>query len=342
MSHQHGKHQHEPHEHGHQHAGHQHGHGSIRFAGATSAGRTVHRLGRRRFLTDLGRNTFAVALIGGFAAACSGDDDAGAPDVATSDSAATGAPPTAVTSSSTRSSAVPSSTDPGTTAASTTDDAVAATSVPRDMLRWEQADLGFVSAYVLVRGNTAAVVDTGTAGRRGSDRRDAATLLGVTYDEVRHVVLTHSSPRPHRIASGRDAARRIGGDVRRRGSTSRTITAPTESSRSATATTCSDSRSSRRPATRRVRSRCSTPASVSWSPATRSTATTTAPPSSGPNAQFTADMATANAVRRQAAALRCPGGCVRSRPTRPQRRRRPAADRGHRLIPARASRSPGW
>ena len=51
--------------------------------------------------------------------------------------------------------------------------------------------LGFVSAYVLVRGTEAAIVDTGT-----SDSRDAIldgmAALSVTPSMVRHIVLTHN------------------------------------------------------------------------------------------------------------------------------------------------------
>ena len=58
---------------------------------------------------------------------------------------------------------------------------------------WDRVDLGFVSAYVLVRGDEAAVVDTGTAG--------SADAIGAVLDAagpgwagVRHVVLTHHHP----------------------------------------------------------------------------------------------------------------------------------------------------
>jgi glyoxylase-like metal-dependent hydrolase (beta-lactamase superfamily II) len=62
-----------------------------------------------------------------------------------------------------------------------------------DLLQWAQASLGSVSAYVLVRGTQAAVVDTGR-----SDSADqigeALGTLGVAFDDVRHIVLTHSHP----------------------------------------------------------------------------------------------------------------------------------------------------
>ncbi len=59
-----------------------------------------------------------------------------------------------------------------------------------DDLRWGRAELGFVSAYVLARGNRAAIVDTGTA---GSATAIGQTLqeMGLTYDDVDHLILTH-------------------------------------------------------------------------------------------------------------------------------------------------------
>jgi glyoxylase-like metal-dependent hydrolase (beta-lactamase superfamily II) len=60
-------------------------------------------------------------------------------------------------------------------------------------LGWSRVDLGFVAAYVLVRGREAAVVDTGVEG--------SAEAIGTVLDEagpgwegVRHVLLTHKHP----------------------------------------------------------------------------------------------------------------------------------------------------
>jgi glyoxylase-like metal-dependent hydrolase (beta-lactamase superfamily II) len=60
-------------------------------------------------------------------------------------------------------------------------------------LAWSRVDLGFVSAYVLVRGDEAAVVDTGV---EGSAEAIGAVLedAGPGWDGVRHVVLTHKHP----------------------------------------------------------------------------------------------------------------------------------------------------
>ncbi len=140
--------------------------------------RPVHRIGRRQFLTDLGRNMFAIAVLGGFVAACSGDDDIAIdaePDVAE------GGTVEATTIATTTIAASP--TEITTNDAPTSDPA----------LRWAQALLGSVSAYVLVRGKEAVVVDTGNPG--SADQIGVALgTLNATYDDVRHIVLTHSHP----------------------------------------------------------------------------------------------------------------------------------------------------
>jgi glyoxylase-like metal-dependent hydrolase (beta-lactamase superfamily II) len=146
--------------------------------------RPGHDIGRRRFLTELGRGTFAVAILGGLAAACSSDDSedtSPATDLAdpsTERSPSTSAPSTTA----------PATNAPSTAPSDATDQADASAT-----LQWSQVLLGNVSAYVLVRGNEAAVVDTGNP---GSAERIGETLatLGVTYEDVRHVVLTHHHP----------------------------------------------------------------------------------------------------------------------------------------------------
>jgi glyoxylase-like metal-dependent hydrolase (beta-lactamase superfamily II) len=55
---------------------------------------------------------------------------------------------------------------------------------------WERVDLGIVSAYVLVRGGEAAIVDTGVPGSEG-DLAAVLERLGLGWDAVGHVVLTH-------------------------------------------------------------------------------------------------------------------------------------------------------
>lgn len=144
----------------------------------------VIRVGRRQFLTELGRGTMAVAVmggvVGGTVSGCSGDDS---PDdgVAGVGEAETAAPPV-----------VPSMTATSVVDVAGTDrDAADGDDDADGTLRWAQVSLGFVSAYVLVRGNEAAVVDTGSSGNADEIGRILGAL-GVNFDDVRHVVLTHS------------------------------------------------------------------------------------------------------------------------------------------------------
>jgi glyoxylase-like metal-dependent hydrolase (beta-lactamase superfamily II) len=55
---------------------------------------------------------------------------------------------------------------------------------------WHRADLGYVSAYVLVRGGEAALVDTGVEDSEGTIE-DALTTAGLRWGAVGHVILTH-------------------------------------------------------------------------------------------------------------------------------------------------------
>jgi len=55
---------------------------------------------------------------------------------------------------------------------------------------WRRVNLSFVSAYLLIRGSDAAVVDLGTAGSAGAIEA-ALKAAGSGWDAVRHVVLTH-------------------------------------------------------------------------------------------------------------------------------------------------------
>jgi glyoxylase-like metal-dependent hydrolase (beta-lactamase superfamily II) len=121
-----------------------------------------HWLTRRRFVVDLGRTTLGAVVLG--AVACGGDDD-------TTEAPTDGADPTVTTTP--------------------TDGA--ATGQPTAGARWARVDLEFVSAYVIVRGGEAAVVDTGV---EGSSEAIEATLgdLGVGWRDVGHVVLTHRHP----------------------------------------------------------------------------------------------------------------------------------------------------
>jgi glyoxylase-like metal-dependent hydrolase (beta-lactamase superfamily II) len=55
---------------------------------------------------------------------------------------------------------------------------------------WRRVNLSFVSAYLLIRGAEAAVVDLGTSGSGGAIG-DALTAAGSGWGAVRHVIVTH-------------------------------------------------------------------------------------------------------------------------------------------------------
>lgn len=115
---------------------------------------------RRWLVTQAGRGTVAVAVLG--VAACSGEGDSGG-------------------------AAVPPS-GPGVGEASPAEGEQSASG-----LAWERVDLGFVSAFVLVRGDEAAVVDTGVSGSEEAIG-EVLAAVGPGWAGVRHIVLTHRHP----------------------------------------------------------------------------------------------------------------------------------------------------
>ena len=56
---------------------------------------------------------------------------------------------------------------------------------------WERVNLGFVSAYLLVRNGEAALVDTGEAGSEAAIESSLASI-GLGWPAVGHVIITHS------------------------------------------------------------------------------------------------------------------------------------------------------
>lgn len=58
---------------------------------------------------------------------------------------------------------------------------------------WQRVNLSFVSAYLLIRGGEAAVVDLGTDGSADAIG-SALTAAGSGWGAVRHVILTHQHP----------------------------------------------------------------------------------------------------------------------------------------------------
>jgi glyoxylase-like metal-dependent hydrolase (beta-lactamase superfamily II) len=140
---------------------------------SSNASRT---LDRRTFVTDLGRGTFALAILAvtGCAPASSGS---ARPSAAGGSAPASAAPP-----------------PDGSAAPGTSDDAspAAPTGAPTGpgASAWTRVNLGFVSAYILVRGGEAAIVDTGVAG--SADAVEASLAgLGLDWTAVGHLVLTH-------------------------------------------------------------------------------------------------------------------------------------------------------
>ena len=137
---------------------------------------------RRAFLGELGKGTLAMAVMTpAVLAACSADDGGTAGTTSSSSAPST-------TQGTTTSAA--ESTTTSEAADSTTTEAADAENTDDTSLRWARANLGFVSAYVLARGNRAAIVDTGVAGSAGAIGVTLAEL-GLNFDDVDHVVLTH-------------------------------------------------------------------------------------------------------------------------------------------------------
>ncbi|HET8786141.1 MAG TPA: MBL fold metallo-hydrolase [Candidatus Limnocylindrales bacterium] len=132
-------------------------------------------ISRRSFLVHAGRGTIALAVLS--VAGC------GPGTVAT-------AVPS--TEPSTGPSVEPSPSDAASLAPSATGDgsSSAPPSTAAGGVTWQRANLGFVSAYVLVRAGEAAIVDTGTP---GSEARigEALVAAGVDWPQVGHVILTH-------------------------------------------------------------------------------------------------------------------------------------------------------
>ena len=126
---------------------------------------------RRTFLLRAGTGTFALAVVG--IASC----------------APAGASPAPAASSPT---AYPPSLPPGASDAPASD-APSSPASGAGGVAWHRVNLGFVSAYVLVRSGEAAVVDTGVAGSEG-DIEAALAAAGLGWDAVGHVILTHLHP----------------------------------------------------------------------------------------------------------------------------------------------------
>ena len=135
---------------------------------------TTHNLlDRRAFLADLGHGAFALAIVG--IAGCSS-------------SVVASLAPTGVTGP-------PSTPSPGSGAPGTPAPTGGAASLPPGSptsgRTWERVNLGFVSAYLLIRNGEAALVDTGEAGSEAAIE-SSLTSIGLGWSAVGHVIITHS------------------------------------------------------------------------------------------------------------------------------------------------------
>ena len=139
-------------------------------------------MSRRTMLTDLGRSTLAVALVGVGVAACGDGDDTAGDDTAGDDTAGDDTAGDATAGGD-------EASGDGTATEGTSDEGGSAGSGSE--VRWERANMGFVSAYVLVRDGEALIVDTGT-GEDLSPIAGALEAAGVGWGDVSTVLVTHS------------------------------------------------------------------------------------------------------------------------------------------------------
>lgn len=125
---------------------------------------------RRVLLRDMGKAGLAFVVLG--VAACAPSTEPG-----TSTSAPPGTTGAGGDTTTSRSDATTTSPNEGT-------------GRPDHGYRWARANLGFVSAYVLYRSGEAVVVDTGVTGSVNVIEA-ALTGVGLDWDQVGHVVITH-------------------------------------------------------------------------------------------------------------------------------------------------------
>lgn len=142
-------------------------------------------ISRRGFLYDLGKGTLALAVFG--LAACT-DTTEPADAVPTNTSTTGESNPTSTTQQETTTIEAPTSSD----------------------VDWQRVVLGSVSAYIVVRGGEAAIVDTGMQNSE-LDIEAGLASLGVSWEAVGHVILTHRHPDhqgslPAVLAAAPDAA----------------------------------------------------------------------------------------------------------------------------------------
>ncbi|NND01800.1 MAG: MBL fold metallo-hydrolase [Acidimicrobiia bacterium] len=141
--------------------------------------RSIEPRSRRVFLADFGKVVVGMAVLG----ACS-DGEADPTTTAVSPSSST-------TSASSTTQAT--TTQPPETSATTTEAPTSTEALAGSAAAWERVDLGNVSAYVVVRAGEAVVVDTGNPGSEAAIG-DTIQALGLVWDDVAHLILTHRHP----------------------------------------------------------------------------------------------------------------------------------------------------
>jgi glyoxylase-like metal-dependent hydrolase (beta-lactamase superfamily II) len=139
------------------------------------------RLSRRVFLADLGRGAAAVAVLGltgGAIAACGPTNPSPTP--------APSRQPSSVPAS-----LGPTSPTPGSSAQA--GNAASGGPLAPGGTAWRRVNLGFVSAYLLIRDGEGVIVDTGVAGSE-DEIFAAMTDLGLAWSDIGNVILTHRHP----------------------------------------------------------------------------------------------------------------------------------------------------
>lgn len=135
--------------------------------------RAIQPLTRRLFLRQFGKTSLAIAVLGLSACTAAGDDT----ETTRTDPAPTAPRPE------------PSTTPPP----SSTTSVPPTTTAPADPgtgVDYRRVNLGFVSAYILVRSGSATIVDTGVEGS-APDIESGLTAAGLGWGDVESLILTH-------------------------------------------------------------------------------------------------------------------------------------------------------
>jgi glyoxylase-like metal-dependent hydrolase (beta-lactamase superfamily II) len=128
-------------------------------------------LDRRTFLADIGKGAFALAVVN--IAACGPG------------AAASGQPRPSTTAAGRSSSAQPSAGPTGSAGSPPSGPPSSG-----DAVAWHRVNLGFVSAYILVRAGEAAIVDAGVSGSADTIE-GSLSAAGLDWSGVDHLILTH-------------------------------------------------------------------------------------------------------------------------------------------------------